>query len=151
MRARHRSRRYFRGPLHRRIFVWFGLSILMTGIAVAIGWRIVRPYESFGPEVDGARRFLAGQLARAWHDPHERDEVAAAISRELGLGVRLEDGNRRELATFGGPCRGGALTTPIQEGGETLGSVVMCFQEHPGRARYVFFPLLIGMVVLWGA
>src|SRR3954470_14467320 len=113
---RSRFRPFFRGRLHRKIFAWFGISIFLTGVAVSIGWRLVRPYESYGPDVDGARRFLAGQLAHSWREPRERDAIAMSIARDLSLGVRLTDANEHTLAAFGGACGGGTLVTPVVEG-----------------------------------
>src|SRR4051812_22998341 len=149
--ARSRFRPFFRGRLHRRIFAWFGISIFLTGVAVSLGWRLVRPDESFGPDVDGARRFLAGQLARSWREPRERDQIAMAMARDLSLGVRLEDTEQHTLAAFGGACGSGALVPPVVDGGQTLGSLAFCLPEHHRHGPYFLFPLLVAMAVIWGS
>jgi two-component system, OmpR family, sensor kinase len=149
--VRHRFRHYFRGRLHRRIFAWFGLSILLTGLFVSLAWRVTSHGESYGPDVEGARRFVGGRFSLVWDDPRERAELAASIARDLSLGVRIEDAEGRTLSTSGGPCAGGELLTPVVRGGETVGRVALCIEGPKGHRMHFLLPVLVAMVVLWAA
>jgi two-component system, OmpR family, sensor kinase len=149
--VRHRFRHYFRGRLHRRIFAWFGVSILLTGLAVALGWRLVSPHEGFGPDIEGARRFVSDQFGRVWDEPREREELARSMARDLALSVRLEDRDGRTLSTFGGRCATGELSAPVVHDGETAGRVAVCVQGTRSHGPRFLVPVLVGMVVLWGA
>src|SRR6185436_17602105 len=79
---------YLRGRLHRRIFLWFCITIAMTTMVVLL---FSRQFHSGGWPYDRARQFMAGQFAEIWNEPARRDALAAAMSKDLGIGVRLSD------------------------------------------------------------
>ncbi len=81
---------YVRDRLQRRLFVWFGLTILLTGLAVSgvlsatgaeVGWR---------RETQRVSAFMSGRFERVWDAPAERDELAQAMSHDLDSTVTLE-------------------------------------------------------------
>ena len=91
---------FVRARLHRRIFLWFGATIVMTAIVVGAifmgfgggehgGWR---------RDVERATSFTAGRFARVWDVPADREELATAMSRELDVDVRVLDASGAILA-----------------------------------------------------
>jgi two-component system OmpR family sensor kinase len=145
---------YFRGALHRRIFFWFGASILIAIITSTLvtwiagglgepGWR---------REIEGGRNFLRWQFARVWDSPAERDEMAREISQSMEADVVLVDQSGRILASFGNPCRRAAISMPIEKEGRPVGSVRICLARHRLRAPWrLGLSLLLIAAVLWAA
>jgi signal transduction histidine kinase len=135
---------YFRGHLHRKIFFWFGISIVMTTMVVLLtSWHFGGswPYER-------ARTFMAGQFANAWEDTARRQNLATALAHDFEVGVRVADSNDATLATAGPACgEGGA--TPIEKNGQTLGIVHVC-QEGRHGPRFLV-PVFVAVIMLWGA
>jgi signal transduction histidine kinase len=136
---------YFRGRLHRRIFLWFGVSIAVTTVVV-----LLASFRSHsGPwGFERARTFLAGQFAAAWDKPDQRDALASAMSRDLGVDVRLADASDQTLSAFGATC-GRGLSTEIERDGRLLGHVHVC-QEHEHGPRFLL-PIAVALAMLWAA
>ncbi|WP_437579498.1 ATP-binding protein [Sorangium sp. So ce887] len=146
--------RFLSARLHRRIFMWFGATILITAFAAfatvgAIdrvgnsGWR---------HEHARARAFVGHQFQRVWADPVARDALARVIAEDFDTDLELRDATGRRLARYGQPCRAQTLVAPVRGEGGPLGTVLLC----PGRGRSgaslrLALPLLAVGVVLWGA
>ena len=82
---------YPRGRLHKRIFVWFGISIAITTAVVLRLSEILASPEG----IERAERFMASQFAGSWDDPARRDSLAAAVARDFGLSVSTDRCKRR--------------------------------------------------------
>ncbi|WP_438019278.1 HAMP domain-containing sensor histidine kinase [Sorangium sp. So ce315] len=146
--------RFVNARLHRRIFMWFGATILITAVAavattVAIdrvgnsGWR---------REHARAQSFVGHQFQRVWGDPVARDALARVIAEDFDTDLELLDATGRRLARYGQPCRAHALVAPVRGEGGPLGTVLLC----PGRGRSgaplrFALPLLAVTFVLWAA
>jgi two-component system OmpR family sensor kinase len=130
-------RHWVRSKLHRRIFVWFGASIVATGASVWLVLSLAAPPSRWHEEVARVHRFIGAQYARAWDDPRERDVLAAEMSRELDVGVRVTDVHGRVLS--------------IERQGRRLGTLVLCVDRHSPRSGWL---LILAVVVacgtLWG-
>ena len=137
------------GPrLRRKIFVWFGISIVVTAVVVMLfanragtsgwSWNLAR-----------AKTFVGGQFAAVWTEPERRDALANDLARDLDLSVRLADERGETVGRFGNTCQGSALKTPIEREGRVVGYVDICEarRHHP---RF-FLPLIVAIVMLWGA
>jgi signal transduction histidine kinase len=145
-------RGYFRGGLHRRLFLWFGISILLTGIAVALlTWLLAGMGEAgWHKELDGVARFTSERFERVWDSSGERDELAASLSRNMNLDLVLTDPNGGTLAAFGRSCRTSPLVVSVQRGGALLGTVRLCSERHRGRWPWrVWIAMLATGTVLW--
>lgn len=68
-------RHYVRSRLHRRLFVWFGASIVVTGAVVALAAHLVLGGADGGwrNTVGRGKAFVEHQLAESWDDPVRRD------------------------------------------------------------------------------
>lgn len=144
---------YVRARLHRRIFVWFGASIVMTGATV---WVVLT---LFSPEASEARAhwedfrtFVGSRFAHVWESPDERDELAESISQGLGVGVVLHDQHDDVLRTFGPPCERTAFDSDVRLGGQVVGRVELCSEHDRARGlAMLFVVLVVACGTLWGA
>jgi signal transduction histidine kinase len=143
---------YFRGDLQRRLFLWFGISILLTGIAVAlVTWLLAGIGEpGWRRELDGVARFVGERFERVWDSNEEREELAQSLSRNLNLDLVLTDVDGSTLAAFGRPCRSSTVSVPVRRGGALLGSVRLCPERHRSRSPWrMWIALFATGAVLW--
>ena len=144
---------FIRGKLHRRLFVWFGATILVTGLAVVA---VTSTFNRGGLGVPDAMRGLGhlfvGDISERWDAPVERDAWLEDLTRSLRLAVVLDDPGRRTQQTFGTP-RGRALyTAPIVRRGARLGQVtVYADPSRAGHGAQVALALFAAFLVLWNA
>jgi signal transduction histidine kinase len=138
-----------RGRLHWRIFVWFGVSILLTGV-VAIGVFSLLAFPAWHAEVERGRGFAAERFAAVWDRPAERAELARSLSAELGMGVLLEDEHHATLSSYGPRCRHGPSTVPVRRADRVVGYLGLCWprSHRPGVLVAV---LVIAGLMLWAA
>jgi two-component system OmpR family sensor kinase len=141
--------RYHHRPLHRRVFVWFGVSILLAGLAAIAAYRwlgVPRWHEEF----QRAGNLVASRFALVWDRPVERDELARAVSSELSLGLVLEDAGRVPVATYGVHCRRHPTLFPVRRGDQVLGYLGWC--RSRSHTPWVLLGVLLAAgLTLWGA
>jgi two-component system OmpR family sensor kinase len=143
---------FIRARLRRRLFAWFGATILFTGMAVALvmgasesatgGWR---------RDVERVRSFVGGRFDRVWDDPAQRDELARALSHDLEATVVVQGNDKHPLSTFGEPCAAPSYVVPVKRDGQPLGYVSVCTDRYKKRPWQIVLPLLVTGIVLWGA
>ncbi len=132
--GRWHARAGFRGaPLHRRLFFWFGISILLMG---AVAGAVVTHFGMRGGADEMARgvTFAGGRFARVWNDPPARRELVEAIGRDLRVRVELVDAAGRALESAGPACSSRTFTVPVEDGnGARLGEARACvpYRSHP--------------------
>ncbi|WP_437946310.1 HAMP domain-containing sensor histidine kinase [Sorangium sp. So ce296] len=146
--------RFLSARLHRRIFMWFGATILITAFAaIATVGAIDRVGNSgWRHEHARAQSFVGLQFQRVWGDPVARDALARVIAEEFDTDLDLLDAKGRRLARYGQPCRVQPLVAPVPGDGGSLGTVLLC----PGRGRSgaslrLALPLFAVAAVLWAA
>lgn len=147
-----RPGRFFRARLHRRLFVWFGLTILLTTVVVGVTQAVVTGAAggpSWREEGRGAMRFVASRVARVWDDETARTELVATLAAEVRLGVVLEDADGGVLERVGGECRHALASAPVVVRGETVGRVTACPGRHGGGPGRGIVGLLTALGVLW--
>ena len=139
--------RFVRARMHRRIFLWFGATILVTGLIVMSVMSIVGASNGWKRDVERFRTFVAGRFERVWDSPAERDELARAVSRDLETDLTLVDDKGQAIATYGDACTRG-MSAPIVRDGKQIGSAMACL-----RRSHSVWPLalaaLIACVMLW--
>ncbi|MEM7155333.1 MAG: HAMP domain-containing sensor histidine kinase [Myxococcota bacterium] len=157
----HRRRRlsplayYVRSRLRRRIFVWFGVTIVLSGLVA--GAIVGGPWGARGAwdgVVERATTFMGHRFAEVWDEPEARDALARSAAEDLGLGLELRDAAGTTLARAGGECLGrhGMVDTPVVRGGERVGQVHACVARAPdGNGWSVALGLGAALAVLWGA
>lgn len=145
---RQRLFRYFRARLHRRLFLWFGVTIFVTLFAAsAIMMSSIRNGEEWERRAEGFGRFLGHRLAEVWQTPTARNTLAEEISRELLVGIELQTTRGRTLAQFGPTCQDpSSLVVAESQTGRPLGKALICLelQTRPGLSVF-----LGAAAVLW--
>lgn len=146
-----KMRRYVRARLHRKLFAWFGLSILATMLVASGVLALV------GREDDGGWRgdfhrvaaFTANRVADAWDDPARRESFARSLATELRFGVRLRDASGAVLVAEGRDCYGPSTAAVVRDG-VPVGSLALCWPHH-GRPWMPVVFLVTACLMLWGA
>jgi signal transduction histidine kinase len=142
---------FIRARLHRRLFVWFTLAMVTTGLAVGVAsglsgrlWGAPSWHQSYA----GAQALLRSRFEKVWSDSNERDLLAREVSQALTVRVEMEDAQGRSLGGYG-PTGGHEFASePISQNGNRVGTVrLVGGPRAPLRAA---MPLLIAALVLWG-
>lgn len=151
---RHRVHRRWqhKKKLQRRIFMWFGASIVFTAIVVIAVFRLLSPTERLQRDAEGFERFTSGRVAAVWHDPVARDEMFRDMHDDLSLDVTLYDASGVILSQHGLACAEPWVDLPVRaRDGALLGRVVACGEPYRwGGWRFVVVLMLV-MGILWGA
>jgi len=147
-------RTFVRARLHRRIFMWFGATIVMTGVAVGIVMSIIGGGEHGGwkRDVERVTQFTAGRFALVWDDATKRDELASSMANELDLDVRVADSTGATLVQRGAMACKHPWRVPVaRAGGTMLGVVDICADRHHMFAfgPRVFAALAIAGTLIW--
>jgi len=152
---------FVRARLHRRIFAWFGISILLTGIALGSLGVLMDRAGSSGTrrEMDRANAFMAGQFGKVWDRPSERQALAEEMARDFEVRVELVDATGTPiLAAFperppvaSEPCKRSILDTPVTRGGSAVGAVRVCLDPRPPSPRWGVLALIVTGIILWAA
>ncbi len=143
-----RRRFYFRWRLQRRIFAWFGLTILITAI---VGGLFARHNSAtMKTELQRGQALLVDRFAATWDRPAERDDLARAISRELEVDLRVTDDSGAVLGDYGkDKCVAPVHSIAIQKDGRHYGTVAMCAERFHLASPKLLAPLVIVLVFLW--
>jgi two-component system OmpR family sensor kinase len=146
---------YVRSRLRRRIFWWFGVTILISGL---VGGTMVGLLSdtrgAWRDAVDRATVFVGHRFAEVWDDPVAREHLARAAAEELQLEIVLHDVDGATLVRFGEACepRHGDFRAPVERDGQRLGELTACFTGSPhGPGAALGFGLLAALGVLWAA
>jgi two-component system, OmpR family, sensor kinase len=146
---RTRLGRYLHARLHRRIFVWFGLSILVTGLVVATVMNLVGG-SSWRQGMEQVRTFASNRFAEVWDAPAQRDALVQGIARDLNVELELRDATGALLLRQGAACDNPDATIPVVREGVRLGSVQACYlRNRPRRPWNILAPLLLTGAMLW--
>lgn len=146
--------RYVRARLHRRIFMWFGASIILTLAAVWVVMSLFIPEGRYREDWERFRSYVGERFADVWDSPAERDRLAEETSTHLRMDVRLVDHSGVEIASFGErPCDEPRFIALVRHGNEPArGEVWVCPSRDPHRASAFYFvmALLVAGSVIWG-
>ncbi|HYH96184.1 HAMP domain-containing sensor histidine kinase, partial [Hyalangium sp.] len=141
--------RYLHARLHRRIFIWFGLSILVTGLIVATVMNLTGG-STWRQEMELARTFVSNRFAEVWDVPVRRDALVQDISRDLNVDVELRDASGALLIREGTACDKPDYTVPVMREGTLLGTAQACYWRTRARRPWrSILPLLLSGAMLW--
>jgi two-component system OmpR family sensor kinase len=140
-----------RARMQRRLFVWFGVSILVTAFVVtavtAVMERLHGP--SARAQWDNVQALIGAQAARVWSDPRERSAWASELSQQLGWTVQLEDARGQEVGRFGPPALHWMASAPVVRDGAVVGTVHVQPWPHGGRGWTALLALGVVLAMLW--
>ncbi len=146
---------YVRGRLHRRLFMWFGASIVMTGATVVIVLSLFFPADR-DPREPYMRfqTFVGNRFAEAWDEPARRAALAAAVAEELDVGVRLTDASGVLVGTYGAiECEARPhFVAPVSASdGRARGEVAICSRHEAPPWGLIGLAFLVAGGTLWAA
>jgi signal transduction histidine kinase len=146
---------YVRARLHRRIFVWFGATILLSCVTVAgvmflVGLLGSPPH--WKRDYQGMVSLVGDRFGQVWDDPARRHELSDAIGRHMEA-VVVPRGLDREPLEVGGPrCARRGITVPVKRGSELVGHVEFCSTRSRGRGPITgVLAVIAAGIVLWAA
>ena len=147
--------RYTRAKLRRRLFAWFGVSILLTVLVLGASWAVADHLgaTSWRRERDGAVGLLASQLGQRWATPVQRDALGREVAQALRVGVRLFDAHGTPLATYGAPHGYPIAQAKVRANGAAVGEVQVFvdLQAHHGPPWVILLPALFAALLIWAA
>ncbi|OJT23064.1 two-component sensor histidine kinase [Archangium sp. Cb G35] len=148
---------FIRARLRRRLFLWFGVSILTTGLVVGTVVSVMAGLigdSAWHQEMNRARTFVSNRLAEVWDDPVRRDALVRSVSEDLLVSVELRDTSGAMLVRTGGHCPPHAeVSMPVERGGVRLGTARACFEHARPRGKPWRGPmvLILAGTTLWMA
>ncbi len=140
--------------LQHQLFAWLALTILVTGVVVALVLSLMQSGSSpFMARVEQVSAFAATQFLERWQDPGARDAYTRELAEAFGATIGLTDAEGNLLVQVGPPgCHGMRRTLDIEREGVLLGQVRACLHSHHrGGALTGLVVLGSACLVLWTA
>jgi signal transduction histidine kinase len=148
--GRRGPRRFFRARLHRRLFIWFGLTIIATAITVSVAQSVLAGPSGWKRDVEGALRFVSSRIALVYDDETARAEILTSIASELRVGVvlRAEDG---AVIDARGECRRAFANQPVLVRGQRVARLEICAdpRAHGRSGGRGLVGLVVALITLW--
>lgn len=143
---------YVRARLQRRLFAWFGVAILLSGVVFSLVTYLFSASNGSGwsNETARARIFVGGRFADVWEDPSARESLGRVFARDLDVTVTLIDTRGEIIGAYGKHCPRTFFEAPVVRTGQRMGSVLVCAERlrHAAAIRWMA-PLFAAGVLLW--
>ena len=141
-----------RARMQRRLFVWFGVSILVTAFVVSAVTAVVDRVR--GPSAraqwDNVQSLIGAQAGRVWANPRERDAWASELAQQLGWAIRLDDASGNEHRPLRTPAMRWSATAPVLRDGVKVGTVRVQPWPHGGGGGWtVLLAVAVALATLW--
>jgi signal transduction histidine kinase len=137
-------------PLHRRLFLWFGLAIVAASAASFGASALSGGLGESRRDWRALLTLLEGRYADVWDDDARRQALSAELAGELRLDVSLHDAAGAPLGAVGAPCNEPRYVLRPHRDGVALGKVAICPSAERRRRP---FGMLLGLGaalgVLW--
>lgn len=142
---------YMRWRLRRRIFWWFGATIVLTVvIAGATMSAFGQGAASWHREIERVRALVEHSFERVWSNPAEREALARTVAQDVEADVTLRDASGARLVEIGRPCQRASLVAPVRADGVQVGEVAVCLaRERQHGGPRMFLALGVAALVLW--
>ncbi|WP_375757687.1 ATP-binding protein [Corallococcus exercitus] len=142
---------YVQERLRRRLFVMFGLTILVTVLVVSWVMNLTGG-NSWRQETERVRAFVGHRFAEVWDAPAARESLMRSISDDLDVDVVLTDLSGAVVARGGAPCAKPDASIPVMRQDSRLGTLQACYLQTRSRGPWrAVLPLGIAVLVLWTA
>lgn len=134
--------------LQRRLFLWFGASIFVTGLVVMGVLLALGRIDGAGrARWQGGLELVGWQASQVWSRPEERAAWATHLADGLGWTVQLEDDQNRPFERHGPPLLHTHLLAPVRVGQAPVGFVRI--DTSPFR-HGDWWPLPLVLLLLFG-
>lgn len=140
---------YIRARLHRRIFMWFGTTILLAGTC-AWGMMALSGGNEWKKDVEAGRTFAQHRFAEAWSDEGARRAFAEDLHRDFRFDLVTRSQRGEVLDVIGGSCDGRlSYTLDVARDGENVGTVEICSTRFLKRNIIGIASILAACFCLW--
>ena len=137
--------------LQKRIFFWFGATIVFTGLVVFGLMSALSPMGRWAEQQQSISRFVGSRLADSWDEPEERARFVRELSADFHLDATLRDEQSRLLVQEGGECREPWARIPVEREGVRLGTLAICVHAPSGGWWRPVLAILVALFIVWGA
>ncbi len=138
-----------RRSLQRRLFLWFGITIVMTVLVVGGVFALFGPGSTrWQANVKGAESLVSQEFARVWGDAAERRGLAERAANAFDVNITLEDQRGAILTQVGEACRHTPYSVTVKDGNRMLGTVRVC-GKPPHGPGVLFGALAAAGLTLW--
>lgn len=148
--CRHGRFRRVHPRMQRRIFFWFGASIVFTAIVVGMLFRVLAPTDRWRRDAEGMSRFVSGRVAEVWDDPEARARFVQDLHDEVHMSATLTDAGGATVASAG-TCEQPWAVVPIEREGARLGELAVCAEPSGWGGWRFFLALFVAVAILWAA
>jgi len=142
---------YMRARLRRRIFWWFGATIVLAFLVAGATMSVLgQGNASWHREVERARALVSHSFERVWESPEGRESLARSIAQDLEADITLRDATGARILVVGRACEHPALVSPVRTRGLPAGDVSVCLareRQHGGARMFLAFGA--AGLVLW--
>ncbi|MGE0324457.1 MAG: ATP-binding protein [Polyangiaceae bacterium] len=142
---------WLKARLHRRLFFWLGMTLLlMMFVAGTAGRLLVGGGAPWKAEQTGISRFVGESFARVWDRPTERTALMRSMVKNFRVDMVLVDASGR-VVDASGQCEDPDMVAAIHDSRGQLGAANVCMRSHapPHAVRTFFITLGIATMVLW--
>jgi len=140
-----------RARMQRRLFAWFGVSIVVTALVVMAVTSVVDRFRGLSTreQWDNVQALIGAQASHVWDDPRQRDAWASEIAGRLGWSIELDDASGKQISRFGPSTIHWAASVPVVRGAVTVGKVRVHPWPRGGSGWTVLLALLVAVCTLW--
>ena len=140
-----------RARMQRRLFAWFGVSIVVTALVVMAVTSVVDRFRGLSTreQWDNVQALIGAQASHVWDDPRQRDGWASEIAGRLGWSIELDDASGKQISRFGPSTIHWAASVPVVRGAVTVGKVRVHPWPRGGSGWTVLLALLVAVCTLW--
>jgi len=140
-----------RARMQRRLFAWFGVSIVVTALVVMAVTSVVDRFRGLSTreQWDNVQALIGAQASHVWDDPRQRDAWASEIAGRLGWSIELDDASGKQISRFGPSTIHWAASAPVVRGGVKVGTVRVHPWPRGGSGWTVLLALLVAVCTLW--
>jgi signal transduction histidine kinase len=137
--------------LQRRLFRWFGVTILVTGLVAGLVVGLFGPASHFRDDWSRIETLAGAEFTRAWANPSDRGALAQNIARAFHADVTTTDAAGRVLENTGHPCLDGQYSLRVENASGVVGFVHGCVPPHHYSPHVMLFGLVTCAAMLWAA
>ncbi len=137
--------------MQRRIFFWFGATIVFTTIVIVMLFRAVSPTDRWRRDAEGVSRFVSSRLGEVWEDAPARARFVHDLHDDLHMNATLRDASGAAIEQAGAACEEPWARVPIERDGARLGELSVCAEPYAWGGWRFFLVLFVALAILWAA
>ena len=139
-----------RARMQRRLFVWFGVSIVVTALVVMAVTTLLDQFRGTSrAQRDNVQALIGAQAGHVWDSPGQRNAWASEIAERLGWSIELDDAGGKQIGRFGPPTVHWAASAPVLRDGVQVGTVRVHPWPRGGSGWTLLLAVFVALCSLW--